>query len=169
MLITLRALRLSDVEAHNAGEDEQIVRWLSGGYGTVESTTGWFNYLADNAQAGHGVQGFGVCLDGRLAGYADYNADAHDDHEPGDVRISYSVHPWARGHGVAVKAVELICEHLREHEIGTRAAIRVEPENDASVRVAEKSGFTYVHDIVSATHKNPDGTPATMRLYVHNL
>jgi RimJ/RimL family protein N-acetyltransferase len=168
MLITLRALTFSDVEAHNAGEDEQTVRWLSGGYGTVESTTGWFAHLADNARIGRGAQGFGVCLDGRLAGYVEYNADVHDDHERGDVRISYAVHPWARGRGVAVKAVALICEHIREREIGTRAVIRVEPENEASVRVAEKAGFAYVHDFLSATHKSPDGTPATLRLYVQD-
>ncbi len=169
MLITLRTLTLADVEAHNAGEDEQTVRWLSGGYGTVESTTGWFNYLADNAQTGHGVQGFGVCLDGRLAGYVDFNLDVREFLESGDVAISYAVHPWARGRGIAVEAVHLIREYIREHEIGTRAAIRVEPENHASVRVAEKSGFTYVRDFTSGIHKLPDGTPATLRLYVHDV
>jgi RimJ/RimL family protein N-acetyltransferase len=169
MRITLRALTRSDVEAHNAGEDEQTVRWLSGGYGTVESTTGWFDHLAGNARRGRGVQGFGVCLDGRLAGYVDCNPDVRDGLEPEDVNISYAVHPWARGRGIAVEAVRLICEYIREHEIGTRAAIRVEPENHASVRVAEKSGFVYVHDFVSGTDKHPDGTPATMRRYVHDL
>jgi RimJ/RimL family protein N-acetyltransferase len=169
MPITLRALTHGDVEAHNAGEDDQTVRWLSGAYGTVETTTGWFDQLAGNARSGRGVQGFGVLLDGRLAGYVDCNPDVRDGLEPGDVNISYAVHPWARGRGIAVEAVRLMSEHIRDHKIGTRAAIRVEPENHASVRVAEKSGFSYVRDFISTTDRHPDGTPAAMRLYVHDL
>jgi hypothetical protein len=64
MRIALRALTHQDVEAHSVGEDEHTVRWLTGGYGTVESTTVHFDRLADNARAGCGKRGFGVCLDG---------------------------------------------------------------------------------------------------------
>ena len=60
-------------------------------------------------------------------------------------------------------------EHMRDQRIGTRAAIRVEPGNHASIRVAEKCGFDYVHDFTSATDKQPDGSPARMRLYVHEV
>jgi hypothetical protein len=91
----VRALTHEDVEAHNAGEDEHTVRWLTGDYGTVESTTTHFDRLADNARAGCGKRGFGVCLDGRLAGYVDCDPDVGDGLEPGDVNISYAVHPWA--------------------------------------------------------------------------
>jgi RimJ/RimL family protein N-acetyltransferase len=169
MRVTLRALTHQDVEAHNAGEDEHTVRWLTGGYGTVDSTTAHFDSLAANARAGSGKQGFGVCLDGRLAGYVDCDPDPGDDLAPGDVNLSYAVHPWARGRGVAVEAVRLMCEYLREHRIGTRAAIRVYQDNQASVRVAEKSGFIYVRDFTSATDEQPVGVPSTMRLYVHDL
>ena len=62
-----------------------------------------------------------------------------------------------------------MCEYIREHQIGTRVAIRVDPDNHASVRVAEKSGFIYVHDFTSGTDKQPDGTPVTMRLYVRDV
>ena len=167
--ISLRALTRSDAEAHLAGEDEQTVRWLSGGPSTVESTTRWIDQLVRNAQTGRGTQGFGVCLDGRLAGYVDCNPDVRDGLEPGDVNISYAVHPWARGRGIAVEAVRLIGDFLREHQIATRAAIRVDPDNQASVRVAEKSGFSYLYDFVSGTDKRPDGTPATLSVYVRGL
>ncbi len=79
------------------------------------------------------------------------------------------MHPWARGRGVAGEAVRLILEFMRENRIGTRAALRVEPGNTASVRVAEKSGFGYVHEFTSGTDKRPDGTPVTLRLYVRDL
>jgi hypothetical protein len=41
------------------GEDEQTVRWLTGGYGTVESTAGYFDRLARNAVANEGSAGSG--------------------------------------------------------------------------------------------------------------
>jgi RimJ/RimL family protein N-acetyltransferase len=167
--ISLRALTHSDVEAHNAGEDDQTIRWLSGARGTVETTTDWFDHLAANALAGRGVRGFGICLDDRLAGYADCNPDLGDGLDLGDVNISYAVHPWARGRGAAPEAVKLICAFISDNNLGTRAALRIEPENHASVRVAEKTGFVFVREFTSTTDKSPDGTPTTLRLYVHAL
>jgi len=169
MTVTLRPLTPDDVEAHNAGEDERTVRYLSVQKGTVETTTNWFAQLARNAETGRGTRGFGVCLDGRLAGYADCNPDVRDGLVPGDVNISYGVHPWARGRGVALEAVRLMCDVIRDLGLGTRAAIRVEPENLPSVRVAEKAGFTLAREFVSGTDKHPDGTPATLRLYLRDL
>lgn len=168
MRITLRPLTAQDVEAHNAGEDEPAVRWLTGAPGTVESTTAHFAMLADNARAGRGKRGFGVWLDERLAGYVDGSPDGGDGLDPGDVNISYAVHPWARGRGVAVEAVRLMCAYIGEHRIGTRAVIRVDPANHASVRVAEKSGFLQVGDF-AGEERRPDGTPVAMRRYVRCL
>jgi RimJ/RimL family protein N-acetyltransferase len=167
--IELRPLIRADAAEHCAGEDEQTVRWLTGGWGTLERTAAYFDWLADNAAAGRGKRGFGVWLDGRLAGYVDCDPDAGDGLEAGDVNVSYAVHPWARGRGVAVEAVRLICEFVRANHIGTRAAIRVDPENNASVRVAHKSGFTYVRDFVSSTDTHDDGTPVTLSLYLLGL
>lgn len=48
--------------------------------------------------------------------------------DPEDVNISYAVHSWARGQGIAVQAVRLICDVLRTNQIGRRAAILAEPE-----------------------------------------
>jgi RimJ/RimL family protein N-acetyltransferase len=80
--------------------------------------------------------------------------------------LAYAVHPWARGQGVAVEAVRLICDVLRTDEIGARAAIRVEPENSASVRVAQKAGFRYVRDFPSKSRHSPGrNTPTTFSLY----
>ena len=111
--------------------------------------------LAENARTERGKRGFGVCLDGRLAGYVDCDPDVVDGLESGDVNISYAVRPWARGRGVAGEAVRLIGEYIREHRIGTRAAIRVEPGNIASVRVAEKSGFVEVEQFPAADAEGP--------------
>ena len=132
----------------------------------LSSTSKW---LARQAEAGAGKRPFGVWLEGRLCGYIDYDPDNQDGIERDDVNLSYSVHPWARGQGVAVQAVGLVCDILRERGIGRRAAIRVEPENHRSVRVAEKAGFTCVGDFASSTDKHPDGSPVVLSLYLLDL
>ena len=167
MQIELRQLRGDDVAAHNAGEDEATVHWLTGGHGTVETTAAHFEMLAANLDMGEGKRGFGVWLDGRLAGYVDCDPSGGDGLGDGDVNISYAVHPWARGRGVAGAAVELMCEFIRQHRIGRRAVIRVEPENLASVRVAEKAGFRHVGEVESSAELRPDGT--LVRLGIHVL
>lgn len=169
MAVELRPLTRADAQAHCDGEDALTVRWLTGGYGSVDGTRAYFDMLADNAARGSGRRGFGVRLDSRLAGYVDADPDNRDGLVPGDVNISYAVHPWARGRGVAGEAVRLICGYIAAERLGTRAAIRVEPENVASVRVAEKCGFRYVRDFTSATDTEPDGSPATMSLYLLDL
>ncbi|MBB2894410.1 GNAT family N-acetyltransferase [Flexivirga oryzae] len=167
--VTLRPLVESDIEAHNAGEDAEAVRWLTGEAGTVDSARRHFRQLAANAVAGQGKRGFGVCLDGRLAGYVECNPDITDGTDPGDVNISYATHPWARRKGVATEAVELMCGYIQEHGIGPRAVLRIEPGNAGSLRVAERAGFGFVREFVSVTDTHPDGSPATMRLFRREL
>lgn len=168
MPVELRLLGPEEVAAHNAGEDGQIVRWFSGGYGTAETTAAHFDLLTRNLERSQGKRGFGIWLDGVLAGYVDCDPSPADGLTAGDVNVSYSVHPWARGSGVAGRAVALICDFIREQRIGTRAAIRVEPGNDASVRVAEKAGFTHTRDFL-ASEPGPDGTSVRLRLYLRDL
>ncbi len=169
MSVELRPLTATDAEAHCAGEDELTVRWLTGGHGTVEETIEHFDRLAANAAAGVGKRGYGVWVDGRLGGYVDFDPDLRDGIRRDDVNISYCVHPWARGRGVAVDAVRLVCAVLRSDEIGSRVAIRADPENAASRRVAEKAGFRHVRDFVSGTDRHPDGTPVTLSLFLLDL
>ena len=169
MTVEVRPFSSVDAEAHCAGEDDLTVRWLTGGYGDVEGTIEYFERFARAAEAGTGKRAFGVWLNGRLCGYIDYDPDNQDGIESDDVSLSYSVHPWARGHGVASEAVRLICEVLRGREIGRRAAIRVEPDNRRSIRVAEKAGFAYIRDFTSTTDKHPDGTSVTLSLYLLDL
>lgn len=170
MTITLKPLTHADIADHIAGEDEQSVRWFTGGRGTVDTAIRHFDELAENARVGTGKQGFGVWLDDRLAGYVDADPDNDDGLQPDDVNIGYAVHPWARGNGVAVEAVTLICAFIRDHALGRRAAIRVDPANEASIRVAEKTGFTRLDDFLSGTDtRRPDGTAVVLRRYVREL
>lgn len=163
--LSLRRLTGADVEAHNDGGDEATIKWLTGGYGTASRTLAHFQRLALNEAAARGKRGFGVWLGHRLAGYVDRDPDKSDCLAEGEVNISDAIHPWTRGHGVATKAVELICNYIRANAIGRAAAVRVEPENSPSVRVAERAGFQFVREFVSSTDKHADGPPVTPSLH----
>ena len=64
--------------------------------------------------------------------------------EHGDrvVEIGYWVERGARGRGVASRAVELVSAGAFEVLDAARVQLVAEPENAASLRVAEKAGFT---------------------------
>jgi RimJ/RimL family protein N-acetyltransferase len=155
--------------AHNAGEDEEVVRWLSGAPATTDSTRRHFGMLADNAARARGKRGFGVWLDGELAGYVDLDPDADDLPARGDVNISYAVHPWARRRAVATSAVVLVCDYIANEEIGNRAIIRADPLNIASIAVAVRSGFHFITETPSPSDRHPDGSPVAYATYALDL
>lgn len=168
-MIELRALAAEDIEAHIAGEDDEVVRWLSGAPATEESTRRHFAALARNAAVGVGKRGFGVWLDGRLAGYVDFDPEHDESSAAGDVNLAYSVHPWARRRSVATCAVRLVCEHLVAEGIGERAIIRVERENAGSVAVARRSGFDFLGEEWSNTERDAAGEPVVFAVYGRRL
>lgn len=165
MTIELRPITVADAEAHAAGEDDESVKWLSGGYAPIERVRDYLSGLEDNYRRQRGKRGFGIWVNGRLGGYIDFDPDREDGLAPGDVNIAYSVHPWARRRGVAVEAVNLLCQWMASWDIDTQAAIRVEPENVASVKVAGRVGFKAVGELISSTDVQADGAPAHLLLF----
>lgn len=168
-MVELRALTDEDINAHNAGEDDETVRWLSGRAGTVNSTRRHFAMLAENASRGAGKRGFGIWLDNQLAGYIDFDGDMNDLPAAGDVNISYAVHRWARRRAVATTAVLLICDYIADEGIGVRAIIRADRKNTASIGVAERCGFRYIAEIPSMSEHRPDGSPVVYATYALDL
>jgi RimJ/RimL family protein N-acetyltransferase len=61
--------------------------------------------------------------------------------ERGRWSVGYWVAPWARGKGVATAAVRLISRFGFDELEAARIDLLAEPENVASVRVAEGAGF----------------------------
>lgn len=59
-MIKLKPLTAADVDAHNAGEDHETVKWLTGEFSTAESTRGHIEMLAQNAERGEGKRAFGI-------------------------------------------------------------------------------------------------------------
>jgi RimJ/RimL family protein N-acetyltransferase len=62
---------------------------------------------------------------------------------PGNgAEIGYWIAPWARGRGVATRAVRALAEWGSEEFELRRVELIIAVENEASNRVAEKAGFT---------------------------
>lgn len=168
-MIELRPLTSDDVAEHNAGEDEETVRWLSGEPGTVESTRKHFETLASNERRRAGKRGFGVWADGRLAGYVDCDPDLPDLPEPHDVNIAYAVHPWARHRGAGAEAVRLMCDYIRRNRIGDRAVARIERGNVASIALVKRLGFEHIDDVTSLDDTDRAGEPVVYGVYALKL
>lgn len=168
-MIELRPLTAADVDAHNAGEDHETVKWLTGEFSTTESTRRHIEMLARNAEHGEGKRAFGVWVDEHLAGYVDFDPTLKDLPAVGDVNIAYSVHPWARGKGVATVAVGLICDHIGKQRIGTRAIARIEAGNFASTGVVERNGFQLLGQFPSIDDQHADGSPVVYATYCKDL
>ncbi|MCX4730356.1 GNAT family N-acetyltransferase [Streptomyces sp. NBC_01363] len=140
--ITLSPLRLDDVEAHLAGEDELLVRCLNGGPGTREGVEAYFRHCWEQWGTGGPLRAFGIRVspDETLAGTVDLRF-AKEGLAPGQVNVAYGLYPSWRGRGLATRAV-LLASHYAATEGGEEAVIQVDPENRASAAVARRAGFS---------------------------
>ncbi|WP_040589415.1 GNAT family N-acetyltransferase [Sciscionella marina] len=141
-IVTLSPLRLDEAEAHLAGEDEQLVRWLSGDPGTREGVEAYIRHCLEQWDTVGPLRAFGirVGIDEALAGTIDLRFTA-EGLSPGQVNIAYGLYPSWRGHGLATRAVILVCRYATSQG-AKQAVIQVEPENAASSAVADRAGFT---------------------------
>ncbi len=142
-VIVLRPLTQEDAAAHLAGEDEATARWLSGGRSTLASVQAFIERSEHDWRSGGPVRAFGVfdAASGQLVGFTEARFAAPY-LEPGQVNISFGIHADFRGRGLAGRALELIAEHVRTASHARALTLRIAPENAASLRVAEKAGFT---------------------------
>ncbi|MGW4021407.1 GNAT family N-acetyltransferase [Streptomyces sp. NPDC005009] len=141
-VVTLSPLRPDDAEAHLAGEDELLVRWLNGGPGTREGVEAYFRHCQEQWETAGPLRAFGIRVgaDEVLAGTVDLRF-AGEGLAPGQVNVAYGLYPSWRGRGLATRAV-LLASRYAANEGGEEAVIQVEPENPASAAVAQRAGFT---------------------------
>jgi RimJ/RimL family protein N-acetyltransferase len=151
--VTLSPLRLDDVDAHLAGEDELLVRWLNEAPGTREGVEAYFLHCREQWDVEGPLRAFGIRAGAEetLAGTIDLRFEG-EGLAPGQVNVAYGLYPSWRGRGLATRAVDLVCRYAAGQGV-TEAVIRVEPENLASARVAQRAGFTYIRRI-----RETDGT-----------
>jgi RimJ/RimL family protein N-acetyltransferase len=139
-VIRLSPLCLKDVDAHLAGEDAELVRWLSGGISTRQSVETYIMRCMDQWAAGGPVHAFGVrSASGELVGTTEVQFD-RPYLRPDTVNISYGLHPAWRGRGIATRAVLLAGAHAAAAG-AVQAVLRIEPRNTASIAVAQRVGY----------------------------
>ncbi|WP_329594923.1 GNAT family N-acetyltransferase [Streptomyces sp. NBC_01005] len=155
-VVVLSPLRLDDVDAHLAGEDELLVRWLSGEPATRAGTEAYFRHCIEQWATCGPLRALGIrtAAQRTLVGYIDLRFDV-EGLEPGQVNISYVLYPAWRGQGLVSRAVRLICRYAAA-EGATQGVIRVDPENYASAAVARRSGFTYDKQLLEADGNRTD-------------
>ncbi|MFI8362031.1 GNAT family N-acetyltransferase [Streptomyces sp. NPDC085612] len=160
--ITLRPLSPEDAEAHPAGEDELLVRWLNGGPGTLGGVVAYFRHCREQWDTAGPLRAFGIRAgaDAVLAGTVDVRFEGAG-LLPGQVNLAYGLHPAWRGRGLATRAV-LLAARYAAREGGAEAVIQVDRDNPASAAVARRAGFTPAAPVPRA-----DGAPFDR--YVRNL
>jgi RimJ/RimL family protein N-acetyltransferase len=133
-------MRLEDAVAHLAGEDAELVRWLSGGPGTLPGVEAYIRRTIAQWAAGGPKLAFGIRTGEGLAGTIDVDL-ALPGLQPGEANLAYGLYPAFRGRGIATRAVQLACRYLCDRGDVDRAVIRTHPDNAASAAVAERAGF----------------------------
>lgn len=142
-VIALRPFTINDAQEHLEGEDEEQIKWLSGGKSTLDSVKKWINKNQKLWENGGSVFNFAVeDKEGRLMGMVEANVDyrSFKTYEEGDANVSYGLYPFARRKGYASRAVELLIKFLKDKGL-KRAVIRINPENKNSQKVPVHCGF----------------------------
>lgn len=134
-VLTLAPLRPADAATHLAGEDAELVRWLSGGPGTLAGVEAYVRRTLDQWAADGPKLAFGIRVEGVLAGTIDVNLARPE------AELAYGLYPEWRGRGFATRAVLLACRYLRERGDVDRAVIQAAPGNRPSAAVAVRAGF----------------------------
>lgn len=148
--LTIRRLRVSDLENDLLAKDDEQINWLwvPGLRETWESMT-----REQQAEHARGVlqdalDSFGsgpkwsFAVDTDLEDYVAYvDCDLANDHVPaGQANVAYAAHPVHRGRGYVSGAVRLIFQFLTRRTVATEAHIIVDAENVSPLRVARGVG-----------------------------
>ena len=141
-VIFLRPHTPEDAADHLAGEDDDMAKWLSGGRSTPAGVKAFIRNAQESWRTGGPRRPFGVfdCASRRLIGFVEVNLARLAG--PGQVNVSYGVFQNWRGQGIALRAINLMEQYLQSATEAKQMVLRIMPENAASIRVAEKSGFT---------------------------
>ena len=142
-VVVPRPLSRSDAHDHLAGEDEELVRWLNGGPGTVDTVAQHIAAAQEMWMACGPTFSFAIrsALDDQLAGTIDVQLQP-ENAPRGFANLAYGLYPPYRGRGWASRAVKLAVEFLRRRDDMTDVLIRVDPGNSASIAVANRTGFS---------------------------
>lgn len=114
---------------------------------TLEQRMQWFDSKQQN-----GEPLFVFEIDGEVAGYATYGAFRAYPAYQYTVEHSVYVHKNHYKKGIATKLMHVLIDHAKEHDVKTMVA-GIDKENEASMIIHEKLGFTYSGTIRNAGYK----------------
>ena len=129
--LILRTARAGDLEAmHAVLSDPRATRWWSSPpHATLAQTAAWLDAMIAN---GPDHPDFVVELDGRVVGKAGFWRLPD---------VGYILHPDCWGQGLAAEAVGAAIDHVFRAGDAETLTADVDPENAASIRLLERSGF----------------------------
>ena len=165
-VVTLRPLEMSDVaDVTLACQDREIFRWtavIPSPY-TEEDAKGWIATHEQQRSEGEAAP-FAIvdAVDGRLLGTMGLNTI---DWEERHAMVGYWVASWARGHGVATSALQLLVGWAFGGLGLSTIELTVLIGNSASERVAQKSGFSLVRVVDNYQHPRVDGSSFRVTLW----
>jgi RimJ/RimL family protein N-acetyltransferase/8-oxo-dGTP pyrophosphatase MutT (NUDIX family) len=134
-VVSLTPFRESDIEAHVAGEDDEMRYWFdqpgpSSHDGMLEVVERWRR----EREAGDRLT-YAVHHDGVTVGWVE--ARPRGDR----ASLSWGLYAGQRGHGYASRATRLLVQHLFDNLGVRRVQAEIDPRNVASQRVATRSGL----------------------------
>lgn len=138
--VTLRPWRPEDAPVRvRAGADPDIQRWTSVPHDVDEEAARAWVAWSEQARSDRTALYFAVTLDGRCVGSAGL-VDLHPDHLRAEV--GYWLVSDARGHGLATRALRLLTSWCFTNLNLARLDLFTNTDNDASMAVALKGGYT---------------------------
>ena len=154
--LILRAHRPEDLADYTAlWSDPLVIRYTTGVPQTQEEA--WRRLLFARghwAVMQHGYWAVEEKLSGRFVGEVGF-ADLHRDMRPslqGMPEAGWIISPAFHGKGYATEAVNAIHAWAEKHFGPARTCCIISPENDASLRVAEKTGYREVAHTLYKDH-----------------
>jgi RimJ/RimL family protein N-acetyltransferase len=127
--VTLRPPRVEDAAVLVAARDEAFHRWFGTGSDAPNPTAC-------------------IVAGEQVVGWIDYDHDPdHDWLGDAEVNIGYFVFAQHRGKGYASRAVELLLQQLAQDTQYTAATLLIDPQNEASIAVARRCGFSGQDDV----------------------
>jgi len=141
-VVRLRAPELEDMpDFARATNDPAVLRWMRMPPG--DTTVDAYRWLGE--QPGRRERGEGMALlitDARTGQLLGNTSLVHVDWSSARAELGYFVASWARGQGVATRALRLLSGWVFDALQLGRVELLISPENPPSLRVAERAGFT---------------------------
>ena len=159
-VLTLRPLRMRDAKAWRETRlrnDEWLRPWEATApqmsAERAPTFTDMVRRLRDDAREGRGMP-FAVLLDGQFVGQLSVGAISLGSYR--GCFIGYWIDSQVAGQGLIPTAVAMATDHLFNTCGLHRVELAIRPENQASIRVAEKLGFRYEGMRQNYLHINGD-------------